>query len=490
MGEKKDERCPAPEVLTLHSTNTEEASLVMVEIRPSEIIPFQELEATVWKMTVEAFSKALVEVLTRLDQAMHQARDSQRYVLKEMRQREVLTRVGPISFQRHYYWDCEEERCVFLLDEALGLEKRQRVSEGVRADAVEAAVAGTSYRKAAAELERRDCQVTVSHEAIRQWTLQTGNSLQDEVEREAMNPAGKRRVPVLFIEADGFWPARQRSKRQETKIFVSHEGWEPRTPGSKDYRLVNRQDFVASPKGDVWEEYLSWLESQYDLSDTWVVINGDRAPWIRSGVESFPKAMYQVDRFHLVREVRMLLKSHPEQRKAARRARKGNDAAGFLAALGGALAEEQDAKRQAELEALRNDLQTMPEATRDYRVRLREKGVNTDGMRGLGSAESAVERYSQRTRKCGRSWSETGLQAVLLAVRAYFKGTLRGAVHVVEERLGLLPLKQAQEVARTTAVEAVGRGLDAARHAHLPALECGTTGSGGLSKLFRSLASA
>lgn len=407
-----------------------------------------------------------------------------------MRKREVLTRVGLISFKRRYYWDCEEERCVFLLDEFLELEKRQRVSEGVRADAVEAAVAGTSYRKAAAELERRDCQVTVSHEAIRQWTLQTGDSLQDDVERESMNPAGKRKVPVLFIEADGFWPARQHEKRRESKLFVSHEGWETRTPGSKDYRLVNRQDFVPSQKGDVWEEYLTWLESQYDLSDTWVVINGDRAPWIRSGVESFPQAMYQVDRFHLIREVRRLLKPHPEQLKAARRARKSNDAAGLLEALGSALADEHDAKRQAELEQLRDDLQTIPESTRDYRVRLREMGVNTDGLRGLGSAESAVERYSQRTRKCGRSWSGTGLQAMLHALRAYFKGTLRGAVQVVEERLGLLPLQQAQQSARKAAVEAVGRGLDAARHAHLPALECGTTASGGLSKLFRAMTSA
>jgi hypothetical protein len=340
------------------------------------------------------------------------------------------------------------------------------------------------------ELERRDCQVTVSHEGIRQWTLKAGDFLRGEVERQLADPNGERRVPVLFIEADGFWPARQREKRRESKLFVSHEGWEPRSPGSKDYQLVNRQDFVPSQKGDAWEEYLTWLESQYDLSDTWVVINGDRAPWIRSGVESFPKAMYQVDRFHLIREVRRLLKPHAEQLKAARRAIKSSDADGLLKALGSALADEHDAKRQAEMEQLHDDLQTMPESTRDYRVRLREKGVETDGLRGLGSAESAVERYSQRTRKCGRSWSGPGLQAMLLALRAYFRGTLRGAVRVVEERLGLVPLKQAQQAARKAAVEAVGRGLDAARHAHLPAMEYGTTASGGLSKLFRAIASA
>ncbi len=38
-----------------------------------------------------------------------------------------------------------------------------------------------------------------------------------------------------------------------------------------------------------------------------VVINGDRASWIRAGVDYFPKAIYQVDRFHVKRDLRRLL---------------------------------------------------------------------------------------------------------------------------------------------------------------------------------------
>jgi hypothetical protein len=459
----------------------------MDEVRADEVISFQEIEATVWESLVASFRAIMGEVLTGLGQALHDARDPERYVYKEMRAREELTRVGPISFRRHYYWDREENRWVFLLDEALGLVKRQRVSEGVRADAVEAAVAGSSYRGAAAELERRGSGSTVSHEAIRQWTLRAGKAIEAEMKRQQERPAGNRRVPVVFVEADGFWPGRQRGKREEVRLFVAHEGWSPRTPGSQEYRLVNRREYVAGPKGDVWAEFSAWLESEYDLSETWVVINGDRAAWIRRGVEWFPKAMYQVDRFHLKRDVQRLLRGHPADLAKAQAAIAASDAQGLLQALEGALRDEDDPKRRRDLRALRADLGTIPESTRDYRVRLAERGECVEGLRGIGSAESAVERYSRRTRKVGRGWSTTGLQAMLHVMTAYFRGTLHGVVQSVESMMGLEPLTKAREAARQTAVETVGRGLDAARHGRLPALHGGSTGTGGLSKLFRSI---
>lgn len=40
--------------------------------------------------------------------------------------------------------------------------------------------------------------------------------------------------------------------------------------------------------------------------NTIVTINRDRASWIRQGVAYFPNAMYQVDRYHLIADVRNL----------------------------------------------------------------------------------------------------------------------------------------------------------------------------------------
>ena len=153
----------------------------MEQIRAAVDFSFQEIERLAWQQTLDCFREALVEALSAIDTALYESRDPSRYVYKEMRSRNVVTKFGPITFQRRYYWDREEERFVFLLDEVLGIAKRQRVSDSVRADAVEASVTAGSYRGAAAELERRDCQVFVSHEAIRQCS--GGKTAADDVGR-------------------------------------------------------------------------------------------------------------------------------------------------------------------------------------------------------------------------------------------------------------------------------------------------------------------
>ncbi|MEW6725245.1 MAG: UPF0236 family transposase-like protein, partial [Bacillota bacterium] len=59
----------------------------------------------------------------------------------------------------------------------------------------------------------------------------------------------------------------------------------------------------------------------------------------------------------------------------------------------------------------KEDLMTMPEACRDYRVRLQEMGISAEGMRGLGAAESNMDRFANRVKKRGQSWGRRGLQA-------------------------------------------------------------------------------
>ena len=460
----------------------------MDDIRADASFSLQVIEDRVWDLVLGCYRESLVEMLSALDEALCDSRDRERYVYKEMRSRDVMTKLGPISIKRRYYWDQEEECRVFLLDEALGLAKRQRVSDSVRTEAVEAAVTGGSFRGAAAELERRGCQIHVSHEAIRQWTIQTGGAIARAAKQRQELTAGTRRVPFLFIEADGFWPGRQRGKKVEVRLFVIHEGWVQRTAGREEYSLVNRRDFVPDRGRDSWEQLSEFLESEYDLSETWVIINGDRAAWIREGVTWYPKALYQIDRFHLKRELRHVLRPQPERLKQAEDAMTGNDARRLLAVLAEAHEAEADSGRRKALRRLLADLKTVPESTRDYRVRLQERGVNVEGLRGLGAAEGAVERYSVRLRKVGRSWSETGLMAMLHVMAAYFCGALQGAVQYVERQLGLESLQTAREKVRQRVLETVGRGIDGARHARMPILHVGRNASGGYSKALRGLA--
>lgn len=474
----------------------------MVEIRDHLSFSFAELESIVWEEIRTAYQEAMQTLLETLDQALAEARDSRRFVLKEKRQREIETRLGVVRFQRRYYWDRETAQWVALLDEFLGLEKRIRLSEGVKALAVEAAVQGRSYRAAERELEREAGQPVISHETVRRCVLQTGDYLKQLSGRYEAEE--KRQVRLLFLEVDGFWPAlqrprkgsrkdkrpRQRVGKREVRLAVSHEGWEPRSPGSSELRLKERRDFTYQGGGDFWEEVVTWLEQEYDLADTWVVINGDRAGWIRRGVQWFPHAIYQVDRFHLLRDVKRALREQPERLNAALEAITAGDAKGLLLLLKTAAKAMEDPGQRRITRALYRDLGSMPEAIRDYRLQLQDWNIPTEGLKGMGATEGAVARYSARLRMQGRSWSQHGLGAMLQALVAWFAGSLRGAVRGVERWAGLEPLSQARTRANHRALQAAANRLDWAHHGHFPALDVGRNASGGLSQVFRKIAYA
>jgi hypothetical protein len=86
-------------------------------------------------------------------------------------------------------------------------------------------------------------------------------------------------------------------------------------------------------------------------------------------------------------------------------------------------ADVSDLIRFAEINDLLRDIRQMPDAYRDYRVRLKEMGYDVAGMRGMGAAESSVDRFSNRLKKRGQSWS-VGLKAMVHSLAKYFEGKM------------------------------------------------------------------
>ena len=87
-----------------------------------EELSFGQLEKLLWKSTLSLFQHVMVEVLEQFDQILMENRDKSRFENKEKNPRSVQTMVGSVDFERRYYWDTEEHRWVYLLDEALELE--------------------------------------------------------------------------------------------------------------------------------------------------------------------------------------------------------------------------------------------------------------------------------------------------------------------------------------------------------------------------------
>lgn len=459
----------------------------MIDIRQAIGFSFRDLELQVFWKVRDAFIKVMQEVVRELDEIVFEMRDQGRYVVKDVRKGNVATLFGDLEYCRRYYFDRETGRYVYLLDEVLGVDSG-RISPGLAVVAAIQAVIGPSYRAARDSLKQFYGHQVVSHETIRQLILRLGEFLEKEEAGKREGPEGKRRVSVLFVEADGYWVSMQGEKDREVRMMVSHEGWRRRTPSSDEYELVNKSNYLETDaeSEEFWDNASRHLYSIYDVDEkTMVVIKGDRAKWIRKGVGYFPRAIYQVDRYHLKRDLRDLL--HNTRYLESGLAAVDNSDVGTLAeVLKRARGEEQEPARVAKINELLAAIREMPEAFRDYRVRLSEMGYDTRGMRGMGATESNVNKFSGRLKKRGQSWSLEGLKAMIHSMVKYFEGKLDRYAEQVSRVHNLLHEERVAEATKEV-VSKVTAGIYEAKRGGLPLLNVGTSRSGGLSKVLRQI---
>ena len=247
-------------------------------------------------------------------------------------------------------------------------------------------------------------------------------------------------MDVLFLEVDGLHVHKQRfnKKTPEVKLGVVHEGWKKKHPeenvsaaGSKEYELKNKSYWRSLDTGEsFWDSFIRYLYNKYDITeDTHIVINGDGAPWIRQGVDYFENAIYTYDRYHLKKWIKGALSNRSKQeRKKAYLAANANDPVSLLVAIAEAEKKEVDEEKRKEITDLRSFIYENQEAFRDYRDILKEKGVDTSGMRPMGAAESNMNLFSRRLKKMGYSWSLEGLEGMVNALIHQFEGTLTEAI--------------------------------------------------------------
>jgi hypothetical protein len=336
-------------------------------------------------------------------------------------------------------------------------------------------------------------QVT-THETIRQYVLKAGK-LADSLDEQLIEKAdGKRRAKVLFMEADGVWMHLQRSGKRsiEERMLTVHEGWAPRQGNPSEFSLQNSSMWSSHEQGeDWWDTSSRWVYGKYDIDDdTIIVLGGDRAGWIRQGIQYFggKHVLYQVDRFHFAREIRRIFgKGNDAAKKVMSVVDKDPSGQLLLQTLAEARPHALSHKRK-DLDALITDLSKIPDCVCDYRVRLRAAGVDTWGLRGLGAAESQVNRVSNRTKKQGRSWSLQGLKGIMSLQRARFSGNLDRVLRLMPDSAKTPPITKAEvSSVATQAIRTVFEAWPRQGGAHPRIMDYGRVGSGGMSHLFHTL---
>ncbi|MCL1630956.1 ISLre2 family transposase [Sporolactobacillus sp. CPB3-1] len=431
----------------------------------------KEIEHVLFHALQQTFHRILLQLLTNLDQRLADNRDKKRFVLHDKRATSLETTLGAVTLRRNYYRDRQSGQYVYLLDRFLSFAGPKHFSPAFEQWALEEAVDSSSYRKAAAQIERFLGYRAISHETIRQQVLET----------EILPPQKQLPAPkVLFLETDGLFSSRQKAKGavqprpgKEAKMVCVHSGWK-KAPHSGESRLVTPCIYYHNGKEPFWEGVQHFLEETYDLdyTQTDFVISGDGASWIAAGEEVLgPKhTLYHHDTFHITRDLRQLMKHHPRYPKMVQALKQGQPDQ-LLLELNSAAGTMETEEQEARLGELSQRIDEKKTAFSNFKSWLEAHGHDTKDMATLGASESVMSLMARRM-KYHRSWSDAGydhLQELVIAKVNGLKVVLPGEQRVfrLDQDEVQSPLSAAQVLPKKSCEKAAVDTL----HENLPYLK-------------------
>jgi hypothetical protein len=210
---------------------------------PTENLTLEALEQMVFDIRQELGKTALVNALQQYDGMLRKNR--LRGVLKNIRTKTkyLQTWVGDIRYSRTLYKEKATGKPRYLLDEALGIDKNQRVS--LRMTEIMGLLSSAEpYRKVQKQIAKL-LGISWSHEAIRQNVIREGKRMEEQEAKEhekikQLDYQLPQDLPeTVYNETDATYISRQnktkgkgsKKRHLEVKLGIGYTGKEPRYKG-------------------------------------------------------------------------------------------------------------------------------------------------------------------------------------------------------------------------------------------------------------------
>lgn len=410
---------------------------VEVEISNSEIQSFGKLIATAFELAMEFGRKLVVRALELRDRELAETRDKGRYRSKGKRWTSIKTRLGVVEYQRTVYVDNaapEGRSCVYLLDEALGIEKVGLVTEDV-CQAAATAVCETSYR-GAAKLISETTGLYISAQGVWNILQSLGRRQKAQIEqhtKRAEQHAGTGIIEskLLYEENDGIHLKLQGESRKkygsdkEMKVGIAYDGatWQIGKDKKKRRTLDNKVAYASfEPASDFTRHKEGLVASRFNVEEIELrVINGDGAQWIQKHGDA--DCISVLDKFHRNKKITECVRE-PEFAALVREllyAGRIEDTLTCIEAQMNSVADEQE-------KTLLKELYSYYANNKDALLGYYDRGVTIPPTRKpgeihharLGSMESNVFTLIGNRMKGRRAcWSENGANNLALILCAY-----------------------------------------------------------------------
>src|SRR6056297_2309661 len=241
--------------------------------------------------------KILKEVLEDLDKMIKESGERKKnWVVQQSEMKKTLITIfGEFQYFRVYYKSKGGKGFTYLVDDIVGIERYQRIDNGLTAKIVALASNYSYYKSAEIAVPR----VKLSRQTVKNKIRQVGeidNSILDEEVKE------KRKVKHLYVEADEDHIALQSGKKKTiTRLVYVHEGVEK--VNKTRNKLKNPKYFSGLYKNrveDLWLEVIDYIYENYEIDEIEATyLAGDGAEWIKTGLHWLPRPKYILDRYHL-----------------------------------------------------------------------------------------------------------------------------------------------------------------------------------------------
>ena len=249
------------------------------------------------------FGSRIAEAVLQLLQAYYEQQDQQLLEDKAGRKqaglrverhgdkREVLTLFGQLGYHRTYYKKASGGY-EYPIDELVGVEAYERISEGVALSLVNASCQ-MSYAKAS----RYVTGGHVSRQTVMN-KIRLANPQQEAFERQA--------VPELHVDADEDHVNLQTGKNTIVPLVSVYEGIERCGKRGVCKNVFHISEYGSSIES-LWEKVNDEIERRYDLTNTKIYLHGDGAKWIKQGLEYLPNCVFVFDRYHKNKAIKQAL---------------------------------------------------------------------------------------------------------------------------------------------------------------------------------------
>lgn len=270
---------------------------------------FYSLEKSV-KSTTEAFSAAfLSNVLNSINRQIYD--DGWRkgkYKVQRTDSRTLISSVGDVTFESTYYQRKSDGSYHYLVEEILGLDAHERFTEEAEVILLTEALK-TSYAEAARVLPSKQ-------EITKTTVMNKVHGLAENIPIQEQN-VPKKQCKYLFIEADedhvaeqhGRWKPAEENSGFISKLAYVYE-YKQESPTCKARKeLVNTFYFGGVYAGSerneqFWDTVSDYIYANYDEDALrHIYLMGDGGGWIKSGAKQLNKALFCVDKYHMMKYI-------------------------------------------------------------------------------------------------------------------------------------------------------------------------------------------